>query len=167
MREAAHAEVRSVPRFADGPRRRSRRSTGWLDASVQVLRVWAPRAWTYWAACRVSAVADTPALVGVGDLEPEVEYARFLADGSRADQRERLIAGAEPLPAVGMRQQLAKGAVRQMGTAPAAQPVHGGTALVEGVDEREVLSLYPAKGREGGVPQQEQSGSVASRELRR
>jgi hypothetical protein len=121
----AHVEVRAVTRFTDGaktPQQAEHRLVGCLGVGAQ--GVSAPRMGVL--GCVPSQRgSDAAALVGVGDLEPEVEDTRLPADGTGADQRERLASGTETQPAVGLRQQLAKGSVRQMGTAPAAQHVRG------------------------------------------
>lgn len=65
--------------------------------------------------------ADAAALMVIGDLEPKVEHALLPTDGTGADEGDRLVVDAEPEPALGVGQQLAEGAGRQVLTAPAAQ----------------------------------------------
>lgn len=80
--------------------------------------------------------ADAAELMVIGNLERKVEHTRLPADGTGADEGDRLVVGAESEPALGVGQQADEGAVRQVPTAPATQQICQTTALVEGVDER-------------------------------
>lgn len=111
--------------------------------------------------------ADAVALVGVGDLQPEVEDTRLPADGTGAGERERLIVGVQRDPALRVGQQTAQVTPGEVGASPAAPQIVRGAALMEGFDQCLVRLRDQAGARENGGCQQEQGGSAASSALRR
>lgn len=79
--------------------------------------------------------ADAAALVGVGDLQSEIDDARFVADEPGRDHRERTALGVEADPDIAVVQQPGEVAMGDSGPAPAQEQVRLGAVLVEGIGQ--------------------------------